>query len=87
MPSGEQVVSCSADKTVRVWDVMVGEQVKRWKEHQGVVNGVAALQRGPQLVATASDDCSARSVAGVPLLHWQGHSTSPLSGCRVSSCN
>jgi WD40 repeat protein len=116
LPSGEQVMSCSADRTVRVWDASVGSQIKKYKvwipggvffgwiltrqwancelaikrkqelvamcnfvklcvrppplpgnpsapqEHTGVVNGVAPLMRGPQLLASASDDCTARLV-------------------------
>ncbi|GFH16134.1 WD40 repeat-like protein [Haematococcus lacustris] len=60
MPNGEQLVSCSADKTVRAWDAHTGQQIKNIKEHGAVVNSVCPLRRGPPLLATGSDDCSAK---------------------------
>ena len=60
MPGDEVVVSCSADKTVRGWDAATGTQIKKYKEHEGVVNSVCPLRRGPQLLVSASDDCTAR---------------------------
>lgn len=35
-------------------------QVKRYKEHAGVVNSVCPARRGPPLLVSASDDCTAR---------------------------
>ncbi len=60
LPSGEHVVSASADRTVRGWDVHTGQQVKRYREHTEPVNGVGVLRRGPPLVVSASDDCTAK---------------------------
>ena len=56
------MVSSSADKTVRVWDVETGCSVKKCvdRDLQGVVNGVATNRTGSDLVLTASDDGIAR---------------------------
>ncbi|KDD73943.1 hypothetical protein H632_c1709p0 [Helicosporidium sp. ATCC 50920] len=56
----EGVVSASADRSLRVWDVETGAQIKRCREHSEVVNGCAALENGPPLLASCSDDGTAR---------------------------
>ncbi|KAF7727798.1 hypothetical protein EC973_007029 [Apophysomyces ossiformis] len=55
-----QIYSCSADKTLAIWDVKTGGRVRRWKGHTGVVNSCAVARRGPETVASASDDGSIR---------------------------
>jgi hypothetical protein len=54
--SGDALVSCSADKSVRCWDAHSGEQVKRLREHTAVVNSCSPLKRGPQLIVSGADD-------------------------------
>uniref|UniRef100_A0A6U6E5C0 Uncharacterized protein n=1 Tax=Odontella aurita TaxID=265563 RepID=A0A6U6E5C0_9STRA len=60
----ERVVTASADKHLAWWDVSRGERVKRFVGHEGVVNAVDVVREGagsfPGLVASASDDCTAR---------------------------
>lgn len=60
MPGGEQLITCSADKTVRGWDAVTYSQIKKYKEHEGVVNSVCPLRRGPSLVVSGADDCTAK---------------------------
>lgn len=55
-PNGEQLVTSSADKSVRCWDVEAGVQIKRLSEHTNIVNSCSPLQRGPQLFVSAGDD-------------------------------
>ncbi|CAG9466312.1 unnamed protein product [Pedinophyceae sp. YPF-701] len=57
---GERVVSVSADKTGRVWDAQTGLQVKKLREHTTFVNACCTNRRGPTLVATVSDDATAK---------------------------
>eukprot|EP00879_Flechtneria_rotunda_P012538 GHRR01013091.1.p1 GENE.GHRR01013091.1~~GHRR01013091.1.p1 ORF type:complete len:308 (+),score=57.93 GHRR01013091.1:211-1134(+) len=54
--SADHILSCSADKSVRCWDVEAGMQVKRLTEHIGIVNSCCPLQRGPPLFVSGSDD-------------------------------
>ena len=56
--SGDRLLSCSADKTVRCWDVEVGAQVKKLTEHTNFVNSCCTLRRGPSLFVSGSDDAS-----------------------------
>ncbi|KAI8065511.1 WD40-repeat-containing domain protein [Gongronella butleri] len=51
-----QLVSCSADKTVSLWDASSGERVRRWKTHTGVVNSCQVTRRGTELIVSGSDD-------------------------------
>ena len=51
------IASASADKSVRVWDVEYGEQVKKYeKNHARAINCVDANERGASLIVSASDD-------------------------------
>ncbi|CDS02965.1 hypothetical protein LRAMOSA00367 [Lichtheimia ramosa] len=53
---GSQLFSCSADKTVAIWDATTGERVRRWKGHTLVVNSCQVARRGPETVVSGSDD-------------------------------
>eukprot|EP01133_Synstelium_polycarpum_P010722 gene10722-12471_t len=57
---GHEIYSVSADKSVGVWDALDGKRIKRIREHSSFVNSCCPARRGPPLVATASDDCTAR---------------------------
>ena len=51
------IASASADKSIRVWDVEYGEQVKKYeKNHARAINCVDANERGASLIVSASDD-------------------------------
>lgn len=52
--------SASTDRTGGVWDTYTGERVKKLRGHSSFVNTISATQRGPQLVATGSDDRTVR---------------------------
>lgn len=51
-----QIFTCSADKTLGIWDVETGERVRRWKGHTLVVNSCQVARRGPEMVVSGSDD-------------------------------
>lgn len=55
-PSGEQLISCSADKTIRAWDAYSGQQIKKYTEHTAVINDVCPMHRGVPIVCSGSDD-------------------------------
>ncbi|GAM22924.1 hypothetical protein SAMD00019534_060990 [Acytostelium subglobosum LB1] len=57
---GIELFSVSSDKSVGLWDTVEGTLVKRIREHKKFVNSCCPARRGPPLVATASDDCTAR---------------------------
>ena len=52
--------SCGADKVGMVWDAEVGERVKKLNGHISYVNSIRPARRGPPLIVTGSDDCTAK---------------------------
>ncbi len=64
-PSGEAFASASADKVVALWDAETGARTRRFVGHGAIVNDVAvaggaAGGAAPLLLASASDDGSAK---------------------------
>lgn len=58
-PCGQHVISCSVDKTVRVWDSNTGTCLAILRGHTGSVNALALSPDGPRCW-TGSDDGSVR---------------------------
>ncbi|KAF8834156.1 WD40 repeat-like protein [Paxillus ammoniavirescens] len=51
LPGGEQIVTCSSDKTVRIWNVETGEQEGTTMEHKGEVIGLAVTSDGKRILS------------------------------------
>lgn len=45
-----KIFTCSADKTVSVWDVYESKRLKKLKCHESFVNCLTATKKGPELV-------------------------------------
>eukprot|EP01035_Chromulina_nebulosa_P026856 gene26856-35223_t len=58
----QTIVSCSADKTVAIWNANLGTRVRKLTEHTGIVNSVDIAKNDPNVIASASDDCTVCSV-------------------------
>ncbi|MCB0213620.1 MAG: WD40 repeat domain-containing protein, partial [Anaerolineae bacterium] len=54
-PDGRQIVSSSADQTVRVWAAETGEEVHQLRGHRGTVNAVAYSLDGHHIVSGGND--------------------------------
>jgi len=54
-PDGRQVLSCSPDHTVRLWDVETGKEIRRFQEPQGKVFGAGFVAGGSKVVANCED--------------------------------
>ena len=75
-PDGKQVVSGSADKTVRLWDAVTGASLQTLEGHSDWVRSVAFSPDGKQVVS-GSDDKTVRlwdTVTGAVLQTLEGHS-------------
>eukprot|EP00008_Paramoeba_atlantica_P005783 CAMPEP_0201477790 /NCGR_PEP_ID=MMETSP0151_2-20130828/2753_1 /ASSEMBLY_ACC=CAM_ASM_000257 /TAXON_ID=200890 /ORGANISM="Paramoeba atlantica, Strain 621/1 / CCAP 1560/9" /LENGTH=345 /DNA_ID=CAMNT_0047858629 /DNA_START=60 /DNA_END=1097 /DNA_ORIENTATION=- len=59
-PDSQTVYSCSADSSGMIWDVESGERVKKLTGHASIVNSICPARRGPPLLVTGSDDCTAK---------------------------
>ncbi|CAK4075272.1 unnamed protein product [Aphanomyces euteiches] len=53
---GTMVLSSSADKTVGLWDAETGTRMKNYRGHDGIVNSVCPVPKGPQTLVSGSDD-------------------------------
>lgn len=51
-----KIVTASPDRSVRAWDVAMGEQVKKMSEHSDVVNSCHILKKGAPLVVSGAED-------------------------------
>ncbi len=80
-PDGQQLATCSTDKTVRVWDTPTGRCTNTLQAHTGAVWSVAWSPDGQQL-ATGSDDNTVRvwdTTTGRCTNTLQGHTGAVLS--------
>jgi len=54
-----RLVTCSADKTVALWDANKGVRIRKWATHSAIVNCCAvAGPRSPHAFASGSDDAT-----------------------------
>ena len=54
-----RLVTCSADKTVALWDANKGVRIRKWATHSAIVNCCAvAGPRSPHTFASGSDDAT-----------------------------
>lgn len=79
-PNGEQLVTSSADKSVRCWDAEAGVQIKRLTEHKSIVNSINPLQRGPQLFVSGGDDSQVKVCTQPPWCCLLSIEAAPCSG-------
>ncbi|XP_075237742.1 U5 small nuclear ribonucleoprotein 40 kDa protein [Lycorma delicatula] len=55
---GGTIFTCSTDHTVAMWDLETCQRIKKLKGHNSFVNTCHPARRGPQLIASGSDDCT-----------------------------
>jgi len=55
---GDTIYTASTDKTICLWDIRTGARIKKLKGHASFVNSIHPARRGPQLLCSASDDCT-----------------------------
>lgn len=54
---GQRLFSCSADKTVIIWDSNTGARIKKLRNHQTYVNSISSASSDPNLLVSVGDDC------------------------------
>jgi len=84
-PDGNSVVSASADKTLRLWDVQTGASLQEFKGHSKAVTACAFHPDGWHILS-ASEDTMLRlwdSQTGTTIQVFRGH-TQPINACAIS---
>lgn len=56
--SSDQLLSCSADKTVMLWDANKGARIRKYTDHIGIVNSCSIGEKSSSLSCSGSDDSS-----------------------------
>ncbi len=59
-PDGRRVATASLDRTVRLWDVATGAEIRVMRGHESNVRSIAFSPPDGRLILTASDDRTAR---------------------------
>ncbi|MFN6437814.1 MAG: WD40 repeat domain-containing protein [Nostoc sp. DedSLP01] len=54
-PNGQQVISASSDKTLKVWNLADGKELLTLYGHAKSVNAVAVISNGQQVISASSD--------------------------------
>ena len=57
---GTKIYTCSADKTISVWDVETSKRIKKIVGHTSFVNTCYPARRGLDLIVSGSDDNTTR---------------------------
>jgi len=53
------LLTCSADKTLALWDANKGTRIRKLDEHTAIVNACAVATKSTNVLISGSDDCTA----------------------------
>ena len=77
LPGGKRAISGGDDRTIRVWDIANGRELRQWVGSDGRIFGLAATPDGKRVVV-AGDDSDLRVweiATGRALRRIKGHGT------------
>ena len=77
-PCGRYVLSASKDKTVKLWDIATGREIRTFKGHSDVVSAARFIPNGRHIVSSSWDrsirlwDIASGLEVRVPQRSWSG---------------
>ncbi|KIK32916.1 hypothetical protein CY34DRAFT_18721 [Suillus luteus UH-Slu-Lm8-n1] len=91
LPSGQRIITCSLDGSLRLWDLKSGAQIGDDLRDEGDETRVRAMALSPngKTVAVGSNDGTVRLwdvEAGKIVAKWEGHSEYVTSACWSPNC-
>ncbi|ETO29132.1 NB-ARC domain-containing protein [Reticulomyxa filosa] len=94
-PDGTKIVSCSRDKTIRIWDASSGRQLQLLEGHTAEVNTVQFSPDGSKIVSCSRDKTLRmwNVSSGQQIQIWKEHSGSVKvaqfshNGAKIVSCS
>lgn len=85
---GDYIISASGDKSLRLWDVTTGAQLRSLEAHH--FRGIAAIDFAYPLILSGSSDCHLRLFDIDKRRGWstceEFHSAPPLKRCVTAQC-
>ena len=83
LPGGKQIMTCSNDGSLGVWNLQTGKNIANWQDGERGVKSMALSVDGKKVVSGSSDG-SVRlwnMETGQVLAKWTGHTRPVLSVC------
>jgi len=75
LPDGQRIITCSRDRSLRVWNLQTGEQISHWDDGNSEIWAIALSVDGKKVVS-GSDDGVVRLWGieiGRVIAKWMGH--------------
>jgi len=83
LPDGQQIMTCSHDGSLRVWNLQTGKQVSHWKDKNGAIEAIALSVDGKKVVSGSADGAVRlwSIEIGRVIAEWTGHTKRVRSMC------
>jgi len=83
LPDGQQIMTCSNDGSLGVWNLQTGKRIANWKDGGGGVKSIALSVDGKKVVSGSNDGAVRlwNMETGKVLAKWTGHTERVFSVC------
>jgi len=83
LPDGQQIMTCSEDGSLGVWNLQTGKRIANWQDGKSHVDSIALSVDGKKVVSGSGDGAVRlwNMETGKILAKWTGHTSTVLSVC------